>query len=295
MKGHWKRALLIFFFALAILGTTTLIIAGGRHSFQGALPPNSIAPNPTPSIQSASPVLVAAASSSQIVEIIGRGFLSSSSVTVNGVSHTATFINSGQLNVTLSASDVPAAGALQIAVVNPPPGGGTSANVALSIWNYETESDSGLHFSVPPLGGTGQLAVDTSTPGQLFIEYQRENGTSPPVIEFALTVYSNPLALPLSLWFENNVDVKDILEVAKVFQQQTLANGSEALVLVGPIPRAYFDAGGGPPIDYAYTELQSGQVVSIRQAPANDLADHRYSTSSSLLQLKLQILGTVNF
>lgn len=291
MKGHWKRALLISLFVLAILGTATFIIAcGTRHSFQGAAPPNA-----TPSIQSVSPAFVTAASSSQAVEIIGSGFISSSLVTFNGVPHTATFVNSGHLNVTLSASDLAAARTFPIAVMNPPPRGGTSADIVFSIWNNETESDSGLHFSVPPLGGARQLTVDTSTPGQLFMEFQLETGTGAPVSEFALTVYSNPLGLPLTQWFEQNVDVKDILEANNVFQQQTLANGSEALVLMGLIPQAYFDAGGGPPIESAYTELQSGQVVSIRQAPANDLASHGYSTSQSLLQLKLQILGTVSF
>ena len=290
MKQSWKRILFISFIVLGALALSAFIVAcGGGHSSQSA------PPNPAPSIQSISPTFVTAGSSSQTIEISGSGFLSSSAVTFNGASHSANFVNSGQLNVTLSASDLATAGNFPMAVTNPPPGGGTSASTRFSIWNKETESTTGLQFATPPFGGSGQLSVDTSTPGQVFVDFQLENGTSTPVSEFALTIYSNSQGLSLTQWFEQNVDVNGILQANNTFQQQTLANGAAALVLVGSVPQSYFDAGGGPPIESAYTELQSGQVASIRQAPANDLASYGYSTSQSLLQLKLQMLGTVHF
>jgi hypothetical protein len=110
-----------------------------------------------------------------------------------------------------------------------------------------------------------------------------------------LTVFSNPGNLTLQQWFEQNIDASNTLLSNNAYQQQTLSNGVNALVFVGPIPDAYFAAGGGPPLDSAYALASSGQVISIRQAPANDLANYGYTSPQSLTQLKLQVLGTAHF
>ena len=55
---------------------------------------------------------------------MGTGFISTSTVTYNGVAHTATFVSSTQLTIMLSASDQATAGSYPVVVTNPAPGGG---------------------------------------------------------------------------------------------------------------------------------------------------------------------------
>jgi hypothetical protein len=54
-------------------------------------------------------------------------------VTFNGALHAATFVSSGQLNITLTASDLAAVGSFAVVVSNPAPGGGLSNAVAFAV------------------------------------------------------------------------------------------------------------------------------------------------------------------
>jgi hypothetical protein len=89
--------------------------------------------NPQPAITSLSPSSVPAGSSPLTLTINGSGFIASSTVTFNGVSHAARFVNSGQLTITLAASDLAAAGSLAVVVSNPAPGGGSSNAAAFTV------------------------------------------------------------------------------------------------------------------------------------------------------------------
>jgi len=82
--------------------------------------------NPQPSISSLSPTSATAGSEPITVTINGSGFIATSSVTFNGVSHTASLLNANQLTITLSASDLAAPGTFSVVVTNPQPGGGSS-------------------------------------------------------------------------------------------------------------------------------------------------------------------------
>jgi hypothetical protein len=69
----------------------------------------------------------------QTLNINGTSFLSSSTVTYNGVAHAATFVNSTQLTISLSASDQATAGTYPVVVTNPSPGGGASNSVSFTV------------------------------------------------------------------------------------------------------------------------------------------------------------------
>jgi hypothetical protein len=83
-------------------------------------------PNPTPSIITLSPAQVAAGSANQTLTIAGTGFLTSSKVKYNGVSHTSTYLSSTQISMPLSGADVTTIGSYPVVVTNPTPGGGSS-------------------------------------------------------------------------------------------------------------------------------------------------------------------------
>jgi uncharacterized repeat protein (TIGR03803 family) len=85
--------------------------------------------NSAPVINNLMPSFLQVGSSSQTVEINGTGFLPSSVVTFNGVSHAPTYSNSGLLSIDLAAADLATIGDFPVVVTNPTPGGGTATSV----------------------------------------------------------------------------------------------------------------------------------------------------------------------
>jgi Divergent InlB B-repeat domain/WD40-like Beta Propeller Repeat len=92
-------------------------------------------PNPIPQITSLSPSGVFTGSGSFTLSITGSNFVSQSAVNVNGSARQTVFVNATSLQVSILASDVSNAGTLQVVVVNPPPGGGTSNAFPVNVRN----------------------------------------------------------------------------------------------------------------------------------------------------------------
>jgi hypothetical protein len=95
---------------------------------------------PVPSISGFSPTSVLAGSPAFELLITGSNFIAQSTVTVNGINRAPTVVNSTELEVQMSSSDVAIAGQVQIAVVNPDgpssaPGGGSSTPANLPVTN----------------------------------------------------------------------------------------------------------------------------------------------------------------
>ncbi|MGH9575075.1 MAG: hypothetical protein ACRD40_16285 [Candidatus Acidiferrales bacterium] len=120
---------------------------------------------PIPTITSLSPSGIYASSGSFTLRVNGKNFVSTSVVTVNGANHTTFEVNSTQLVAGVDASDITNAGALQIAVFNPPvpnppageaPGGGSSNVVAMNVTNPVPQIS-----SISPAGAVINSAVST--------------------------------------------------------------------------------------------------------------------------------------
>jgi hypothetical protein len=84
------------------------------------------ATNPVPTVISLSPASLTAGATAQTLTITGTGFLSGSTVTYNGLSHAASFVDSNHLKITLTTTDLSTAGTYPVVVTNPSPGGGAS-------------------------------------------------------------------------------------------------------------------------------------------------------------------------
>ncbi len=120
-----------------ILAVGTLGISAFNPTPGGGLS-NSVtlsvtASNPVPSVTSISPSSVSAGSGAFTLAVTGSNFINGSVVEVNGSNRTTTFVSSTQLNATIPANDVVAAGSLTITVFNPTPGGGVSNSKVLSV------------------------------------------------------------------------------------------------------------------------------------------------------------------
>jgi uncharacterized protein (TIGR03437 family) len=91
--------------------------------------------NPAPVLTSLNPASVLAGDAAFTLTINGTGFVSSSVVKVNGTDRAANFLGTTQLSVAVTAAEIANPGALNITVVNPAPGGGTSNQLSLAINN----------------------------------------------------------------------------------------------------------------------------------------------------------------
>ena len=89
--------------------------------------------NPAPALASLSPVSAIAGSTSQILTLNGTNFLSTSTVTYNGVAHAPTPVSGTQMTIALTTADLATAGSYPVVVTNPGPGGGTSSAVNFTV------------------------------------------------------------------------------------------------------------------------------------------------------------------
>jgi len=147
----WRRRGALAALLVVALFVTLPSCGGGS----GTPPPP---PNPVPSISSLSPTQQAAGSTSQSLTIAGSGFISGSTVTYNNVAHAATYTSASQLAISLTASDMAAAGTYPVVVTNPTPGGGASGAVN---FNVVTGTPTGT-FNVTVTGSSGSLTHTTS-------------------------------------------------------------------------------------------------------------------------------------
>ena len=114
---HWRSVLLL---VAAFAG------CGGSP---GPPPP----PNPVPSITSLSPSSVTNCGSGFTLTVAGMNFIASSTLQWNGSNRTTTYVSATSLTASITASDVAVSATASITVVNPTPGGGTSAAANFSI------------------------------------------------------------------------------------------------------------------------------------------------------------------
>jgi len=132
---------------------------------------STIMTNSVPAITTLSPSSATAGAAAQTLTLSGSNFLSSSTVTFNGVAHTATFASSSQLTIQLTASDQATAGTYAVVVTNPSPGGGASNSVNFTVNNptptittlSPSSADAGAAAQTLTINGTNFVSNSTVT------------------------------------------------------------------------------------------------------------------------------------
>jgi hypothetical protein len=137
---------------LILAGVLLTSACGGSGGGGTSPPPQS---NPVPSIISLSPSSVAAGASAQTLTINGSNFISGSTVAYNNAAHSASFVNSTQLTVSLSASDLAAAGSFAVVGTNPSPGGGSSNPFAFTVSSVQALPTGTVTVLGPTTCGSG--------------------------------------------------------------------------------------------------------------------------------------------
>jgi hypothetical protein len=120
-------------------------------------------PIPVPSISSLAPTNANAGGNAFTLTVTGSGFIASSTVRWNASDRTTTFGSSTQLQAAILASDLATAGAVQVTVFNPSPGGGTSNSNTFTINNPGNPVPQVTAISPPAalVGGTSLTLVVT--------------------------------------------------------------------------------------------------------------------------------------
>jgi hypothetical protein len=89
--------------------------------------------NPAPTVSSIAPATLTPGGGEAPVEVLGSEFVEGSVVQVNGGDRPTEYIDATRLRATLPATDRAAQGVLKVIVFNPPPGGGSSGELTLTI------------------------------------------------------------------------------------------------------------------------------------------------------------------
>jgi len=89
--------------------------------------------NPAPVITTLAPTSLVMGSPDTVLTVNGTGFVSTSLVQINATNYPTTFVSVTQLKATIPAAQISSPGTLNITVLTPAPGGGTSASKALPI------------------------------------------------------------------------------------------------------------------------------------------------------------------
>jgi len=111
--------------------------------------------NPVAVLSTLSPNFATAGGPSFILTVNGTGFVSSSVARWNGLDRATTFVNSSQLQASISASDLSSGGSVQVTVFNPSPGGGTSNALTFTVTGNPAPSISSISPGSAIVGGSG--------------------------------------------------------------------------------------------------------------------------------------------
>jgi len=91
--------------------------------------------NPGPAVSSLSPASATRGGAAFTLSVNGSNFATGAVVTFNGQNRTTTFVSASQLTASIPATDLQAAGAYAVTVVNPAPGGGASTAATFTVNN----------------------------------------------------------------------------------------------------------------------------------------------------------------
>ena len=155
MKRGLRRKTSVLGIGLSLLAIMAVVGCGGGGGAP-ITPPNN--DNPVPSVSSIAPTSATVGSAARILTINGSNFMSTSTVTYNAVGHTATFVSSSQLTISLTAGDQATAGTYPVVVTNPTPGGGASNSVSFAVNNPAPTIS-----SLAPASATAGAAAQTLT------------------------------------------------------------------------------------------------------------------------------------
>lgn len=118
-----------------------------------------------PTVESITPSSVPEGSGALTLAVTGTNFTSTSIVRLDDSNRTTTFVDSRHLNASIPVSDLAVQGSRAISVFNPPPNGGTSSSVSLTVFSPHAPIITSLS---PPNFPTGSPSPKLTINGSRF-------------------------------------------------------------------------------------------------------------------------------
>jgi hypothetical protein len=159
--------------AIAVAGTPLVIVAN-----PGSLPSTVVSftvNNPVPQGSLLSPASAAAGSAALNLNVTGSNFNASSTVLINGTAFPTTYVSTTLIQAAIPASGFAQAGTLNVSVMNPPPGGGTSSVLQFIVDDYAVNTQ------------TTSETVTAGQPAPFSLVFAPSNGTYSTSITLAAT------------------------------------------------------------------------------------------------------------
>ena len=144
---------------IATAGTATITVQNGFSGLTSS-PVSFTINNPVPSISSIKPSSLVAGAGATTLTVDGSNFISTSVVRWNGSDRPTSFVSRTQLQASISAGDLAAAGSVAVTVGNPSPGGGSSGTATFTITVPRISvAPTGLNFGDVLVGTAATLGV----------------------------------------------------------------------------------------------------------------------------------------
>ncbi|MBK8900040.1 MAG: beta-propeller fold lactonase family protein [Anaerolineaceae bacterium] len=162
---------------LAAAGTRTITVfnptpGGGVSNNSLSLVVQAANQNPKPSVQYLSPQGAEAGGAAFTLSIFGTNFVSGATVQWNGVNRATTFVNAGEVRISVTANDLLLPGTAVVAVINPTPGGGSSNLVSFTVaapGENPAPTITGLSPTSVGAAGAGSQPVEVTITGKNFV------------------------------------------------------------------------------------------------------------------------------
>lgn len=139
--------------------TFTITSSGGGSTGGGGSTPPPTTSNPAPAMTALTPVQARVGQNKFDLNVIGSNFVEGAVVRWGGVSRTTRRVSATHLVTEISASEVTTPRTVQVSVLNPAPGGGTSTNLPFEVIHYAPTVNSLSPRSVTVGGAAFTLTV----------------------------------------------------------------------------------------------------------------------------------------
>ena len=165
---------------IGVAGSAAISVFNGPPGGGSSSPVSLTINNPAAAVVTLNPTGVSAASGALTLTVNGTGFVPGSVVRWDGADRTTTYVTATQLTAAISGADVLTTRSVNVTVVNPAPGGGTSPSVAFAVGSPILHTSNQLTLTSPGLAAMGRsrlaflVSTGSTTPASVSVILKRE-------------------------------------------------------------------------------------------------------------------------
>ena len=167
-----------------------------------------------------------------------------------------------------------------------------SSITSLDVFSKYSDSASNVTFLYPAIPANVSVAASSSTSSSHIDVFVQKPDTTYS-LAFTVTLVPNPSKLSLQQWFSTFIDPQHILDDSTTMTMETIANGSQALILTSAVPSDYADQFG--PLATAYVISKDGSRIATVMESQSDPLDLYGYTADQISDLLLSLTDNLDF